>query len=596
MSQKPSFFAELQRRHVYKVGAAYVVAGWLFVQVVTQVFPIFNVSALAQRIIVLVIMAGFPVTLVLVWLFDFTSGGVVRTEGLTARSEAAHLRHERRVTDRTLNYILGALLLCAVAYFVLDHALLRRARAQGPAEVESVAVLPLVNTSGDPSNEYFSDGLSEELIAVLAKIPNLKVIGRSSSFLFKNKSEDSASIGEKLGVSHLIEGSVRKQGDRVRIVAELIKTSDGRELWSDTYDRELKDVFAVQSEIAQAVAAQMKVKLLGVKPRSDAAPSNQNLAAYNAVLQSDFYFRRQTAESLRQAISYAEEAIRLDPKYALAWAKLSNAWRQYGASFAGGDAEKSYAKAREAADKAISLAPDSVATILAAGWVYMTPDLNFQAAEREFRRTLELAPGDALAKTALGFSVMAQGRNDEAERIFREAAVADPLYFNVWYNLGRLSLGTGRWQEAEEYFRKALEIEPEAARFHTGLATLDILRANPTAALQQARLEPDGFWHFYAMALAAQAGNDRAAADAALGTFAAKYAASGAYQVATLYAFRHEPEQMFHWLHEAYVTHDSGLTQLSITPFILTYREDPRFVALCQKLKVHVPPSVQTKP
>src|SRR5438034_3188020 len=235
-----------------------------------------------------------------------------------------------------------------------------RAKSIIAAPLRSVAVIPLVNTSGDPNNEYFSDGLSEELIAVLAKIPGLKVIGRSSSFLFKGKSGDSASIGQKLGVAHLIEGSVRKQGERVRIVAELINADDGRSIWSETYDRELKDVFAVQEEIAKAVAEQMKVRLLGEKTRSDAVPSNQNPAAHNAVLQSDFYFQQQTAESIQKAISFAQEAVRLDPTYALAYAKLSQAWRQYGASFATGSAEKAYEEARVAAEKAASLAPDLV--------------------------------------------------------------------------------------------------------------------------------------------------------------------------------------------------------------------------------------------
>ena len=161
----------------------------------------------------------------------------------------------------------------------------------GGISAKSIAVLPLVNTSGDPGNDYFSDGLSEELIAVLAKIPGLKIIGRSSSFLFKGKSDDSRTIGEKLGVANLLEGSVRKQGDRVRIVAELINAVDGRALWSETYDRELKDVFAVQSEIATAVTEQLKIKLLGAPAKSDAAPSNDNLGAYNALQQGTFYFR-----------------------------------------------------------------------------------------------------------------------------------------------------------------------------------------------------------------------------------------------------------------------------------------------------------------
>jgi adenylate cyclase len=467
----------------------------------------------------------------------------------------------------------------------------RTAPGSAPAAGQkSIAVLPLVNTSGDPNNEYFSDGLSEELIAVLAKIPDLTVIGRSSSFLFKGQSSDSASIGRKLGVAHLIEGSVRRQGDRVRIVAELIHASNGRSLWSDTYDRELKDVFAVQSEIAQAVADQMKVKLLGEKPRSDAAPSNQNLAAYNAVLQSNFYFQQQTAAGVRQAISYAEEATRLDPNYALAWARLSAAWRQYGASFDTVDADKAYSAARAAADKAISLDSQSVEALTAAGWVHMNPELNFQAAEKQFRRALDLAPGHAPAKIALGYCLMAQGRLSESEQICREASSADPLIVSVWYNLGRLSVGAGRFQEAEGIFRKALEIQPQAARIHTYLATLEILRKNPKAAMQHAQAEPDGFWHDYAVALALQAGDDHPKADSALRSFSEKYAINGAYQVAALYALRHEPDQMFQWLDKAYASHDSGLTQLSITPFILTYRDDPRFIALCGKLGIQVSP------
>jgi len=497
--------------------------------------------------------------------------------------------------------LIGAILLAlgAVVWWVVHQSSTQMARIASPAGPapgiapaagqKSIAVLPLVNNSGDPNNEYFSDGLSEELIAVLAKIPDLTVIGRSSSFLFKGQSSDSASIGKKLGVAHLIEGSVRRQGDRVRIVAELIHASNGRSLWSETYDRELKDVFAVQSEIAQAVADQMKVKLLGEKPRSDAAPSNQNLAAYNAVLQSNFYFQQQTAASVRQAISYAEEATRLDPNYALAWARLSAAWRQYGASFDTVDADKAYAAARVAVDKAISLAPNSVEALTAAGWVRMNPELNFQAAEKQFRRAVELAPGNASAKIALGYCLMAQGKVSESERICREASLADPLLVSVWYNLGRLSLGAGRYQEAEGIFHKALEIQPQAARIHTYLATLDILRSNPKAAMQHAQAEPDGFWHDYAVALALQTGGDHPKADSALRSFSEKYAINGAYQVAVIYALRHEPDQMFQWLDKAYASHDSGLTQLSISPFIVTYRDDPRFAALCQKLGVQIP-------
>jgi TolB-like protein/Tfp pilus assembly protein PilF len=512
-----SFFAELKRRHVYKVGAAYVVAGWLFVQVVTQVFPIFEVSLLAQRIMVLVIVAGFPITLTLTWLFDITSQGVVRTDQLPTTGESHTMQRERIGADRKMNYVLGILLVMAVGYVVLDHTVLRRDSSQAAGGSKSIAVLPLVNTSGDASNDYFSDGLSEELIAVLAKIPGLKIIGRSSSFLFKGKSDDSRTIGEKLGVTNLLEGSVRKQGDRVRIVAELINAADGRALWSETYDRELKDVFAVQSEIAAAVTEQLKIKLLGAPAKSDAAPSNDNLAAYNALQQGTFYFRLSTEEGTRKATEFYGEAIRLDPRYALAYAQLSAAWRQLAATWLGGaEANEAYAKARNAAQTALSLAPGLAAAHEALGFVLVTPDLDFAAAEAEFRKAEKLAPADAGPKFAVGFLFAAQGRLKEAENMTRQTLALDPLGVTRYLNLARILIGGGRYDEAAAALRRAIELQPAAARLHAYLTAIDVLRGDATAALQDAQLEPKGFWQYYALALAQQVQSDRATADAAL--------------------------------------------------------------------------------
>ncbi|MGC1322842.1 MAG: tetratricopeptide repeat protein [Candidatus Udaeobacter sp.] len=583
------FFGELKRRNVYKVAVAYAVVGWLLIQVATQVFPFLEIPNWMIRLVILLTAFGFPVALIIAWAFELTPEGIKRTEAADAA------RQHSRGSVWIAVVLIAATLSFGLFFLGRYTAGTSTPRSSEPATAsnpqKSIAVLPLVNTSGEPGNEYFSDGLSEELIAVLAKIPELKVIGRSSSFFFKGKSGDSAAIGQKLGVANLIEGSVRKQGERVRIVAELINAADGRSIWSETYDRELKDVFAVQEEIARSVAEQMKVRLLGEKTRSDAVPSNQNPAAHNAILQSDFYFQQQTAESIQKAISFAQEAIRLDPNYALAYAKLSQAWRQYGASFATGNAEKAYEEARVAAEKAASLAPDLVEVRKAIGWISMTPRLDFRAAEKEFRRALELSPGDAGAKNGMSYALMAQGRLAEAEQTCREAILLDPLVTVLWYNLGRLAVAAGRYQDAEESFRKGLEIQPHAARFHTYLATLDILQKNPTAALQQAQLEPDDFWREYALTLVQQTQPDRAAADTALKNFSSKYATNGAYQIAVIHAFRKEPDEMFRWLESAYATHDSGLTQLVITPFVFEYRDDPRFVALCQKLGVHLPPS-----
>jgi TolB-like protein len=586
-----SFFAELKRRNVYKVAVAYAVVSWLLIQAASILFPTFEAPPWVMKVFVAVLVLGFPIALILSWAFEITSEGIKR-ESEVDPSKTIAPRTGRRIVGLTM--VLAVVAAALFVFQLLRSKILTTATGSvasiaSTISSKSVAVLPLVNTSGDPSNEYFSDGLSEELIAVLAKIPDLKVIGRSSSFLFKGKSGDSGAIGQRLGVAHLIEGSVRKQGDRVRIVAELINAADGRSIWSETYDRELKDVFAVQEEIAKSVAEQMKVKLLGEKARSDAVPSNRNPAAYSAILQSDFYFQQQTSESIQKAISFAQEAVRLDPDYALAYAKLSQAWRQYGASFATADAEKAYEEARVAAEKGASLAPDLVEVRKAIGWVSMTPELDFRGAEREFRRALELAPGDAGAKNALVYSLMAQGRLAEAEQTCREALLLDPLVTTLWYNLGRLAVGAGRYQDAEEMFRKGLEIQPHAARFHSYLAALNIVKKNPTAALQQAQLEPDSFWREYALALVQQTQSDRRAADTALKDFSTKYARNGAYQIAVIHALRREPDEMFQWLDNAYATHDSGLTQLAITPFVSQYRDDPRFAALCQKLNVQLP-------
>src|SRR2546423_1013725 len=587
-----NFFAELKRRNVYKVAVAYAVVAWLLIQAASILFPTFEAPGWVMKVFVAVVAAGFPIALILAWAFELTPEGLKRTEFAgEPLTKAPH--------NRVWIYVVTIGGAISIGLFFLGRYTVT-SKQSGSVEVsaKSIAVLPLVNTSGDPGNDYFSDGLSEELIAVLAKIPGLKIIGRSSSFLFKGKSDDSRMIGEKLGVTNLLEGSVRKQGDRVRIVAELINAADGRALWSETYDRELKDVFAVQSEIATAVTEQLKIKLLGAPAKSDAAPSNNNLAAYNALQQGTFYFRLSTEEGTRKATALYSEAIWLDRRYALAYTQLSAAWRQLATTWlvGGGEANEGFTKARNAAQTALSLAPDLAAAHEALGWVLLTPDLDFAAAEAEFRKAEKLAPADAGPKFALSFLFAAQGRLAEAENIMRQTLALDPLGVTRYLNLARILIAGGRYDEAEAALRQAIELQPAVARMHAYLTTLDVIRGNAAAALQDAQLESKGFWQDYALALAQQGKSDRAAADAALQTLIDKYAASGPFQIATVYGLRKEPDKMFDWLERAYTEHDPGLTQLLGTPFILNYRDDPRFAALCQKLKVPVSTAAVPKP
>src|SRR6202166_4927844 len=508
-----NFFSELKRRNVYKVAVAYAVVGWLLAQIATQIFPFLEIPNWVVRLVIVLIAIGFPIALVIAWAFEATPEGIKRTEIADAMPAAAGQKKHAWIYVVVIGAVISVGLFFAGRYTAGS----KTTASHNDVSNKSIAVLPLVNTSGDPGNDYFSDGLSEELIAVLAKIPGLKIIGRSSSFLFKGKSEDSRTIGEKLGVANLLEGSVRKQGERVRIVAELINAADGRELWSNTYDRELKDVFAVQSEIAVAVTDQLKIKLLGASAKSDAAPSNDNLAAYNAVQQGTFYLRLSTEEGPRKATEFYGEAIRLDPNYALAHANLSSAWRQLGATWLGGtEANEAYAKARNEAHVALSLAPNLSAAHEALGFVLLTPDLDFAGADAEFRKAEKLAPADAAPKNARSYSFAAEGRLAEAENLARQALTLDPLGVTRYLSLARILIGGGRYDEAEAALGKARALQPAAAPTHVYLTIIDILRGNTAAALQDAQLEPPGFWRDYALALATQGQSDRAAADAAL--------------------------------------------------------------------------------
>jgi TolB-like protein/Tfp pilus assembly protein PilF len=590
MSAKLSFFAELKRRNVVRMAGLYLVGAWLLTQVAGTVLPMFGAPDWLPRSIVILLAIGFLPALIFSWVFELTP------EGLKRDAEVAPEKSIAPQTARRMDRMIIVVLLLALAYFAFDKFVLGPRRAGAPNEstssvsLKSIAVLPFVNTSGDAANEYFSDGLSEELIAVLVKIPGLKIIGRSSSFLFKGKSEDSRAIGQKLGVAHLLEGSVRKQGERVRIVAELISAADGRALWTDTYDRELKDVFAVQSEIATAVTDQLKIKLLGAPARSDAAPSNNDLAAYNALQQGKFFVGLGTEEGLHKATQFYDEAIRLDPRYALAYANLSLAWRSLGATWLSGtEVAAAYDKARKAAQTALSLAPNLAEAHEALGWIWLTSDLDFMAAESEFRKAEQLAPEDARPKSALSYLLAAQGQLPAAEEMTRKAMALDPLSIPHFLNLVRVLIAQNRYDEAEATAHKALELQPAAARLHTYLVTIDLLRNKPDAALHNAQQEALGFWKDYARALATQARGDQAAAEAALQKLIHEDAVAGPFQIAAVYGLRKDPDQMFEWLERAYAQHDSGLTQLLVTPFLLSYKEDPRFTAFCQKLKIPAP-------
>jgi TolB-like protein/Tfp pilus assembly protein PilF len=593
-----NFFSELKRRNVIRAVILYVGAVWALAQGISQLGPSLGAPEWATRWFLVAAAIGFPFSIAFAWFYEFTPEGLKRESEI---DRGASITHH---TGRKLDFAIIGVLAVAVVLLLTDRFVLRHGVNQITAAAipeKSIAVLPLVNSTGDPANEYFSDGMSEEFISTLSRLQELKVIGRTSSFQFKGKTDDSKTIGEKLGVYYLLEGSVRKSADRVRIAVALIKSADGTNVWSETYDRELKDIFAVQSEIAGAVAKQLKVALLGnngqtAQLTTAATPSNQNIDAYNALLQGNFYFNRRTADDYRKAIGYYEEAIRLDPRYALAYAKLSRAALNLAIGYAGlatKEREELITKARASAKSALELDPNLADAHRAQGGILENVDFNFATAEAEYRRALELAPQNAAMTSNLALLLSELGHRDEAVALGQRAITLEPLRSQSHFNLAVYLTVLGRYDEAEAVLRKAIELQPQSATSYTYLARIQILRGNSGAAVELAKQETDPFWRTYALALAHFANGDRAEADAALKKLIDENADESGSQIATIYALRKEPDKMFEWLEHAWTTHDAGVTELLSNPILRAYKDDPRFIAFAQKIGVMPKPAAK---
>ncbi len=579
------FFGELKRRNVYKVGVAYAVVAWLLMQVASQIFPFFDVPNWVVRFVILLLVVCFPIALVIAWAFEVTSEGIKRTEA----ADAAGLRSGGVVWMYVV--LIGAALsvgLFFVGRYSAGHAMPRQTELAVAGPGKSVAVLPLINESGDPKDEYFSDGLSEELIAALAQINGLKVIGRSSSFRFKDRKEKPKTIGEELGVRTLLDGTVRKQGDRVRIVAELVNAADGIQLWTGTFDRELKDIFAVQEQIARAVAESLKVRLLGSQDRPTQRGASSNVEAHNAYLQGHFHLLRRNLEDYRKAISYFDQAIELDPTYALAYAERSEAW-----SFIGdltGQRAIAWPKSKADAEKAVAIAPELAEAHAALGWIRFFVDWKFAEGLSELKRAKELSPANPTANDLLARAIVYLGRIDEAERQARYAAELDPLSVIAQGNLGRVLFFAGKMDEANIALRKAAELQPLAAGTHRYQVLIAAQRGDGETALREAKLEPDEGYRRFELAVAQYVAGDRQAADATLNDLIANGRDRLAYQIAEVYAVRGEKDKAFEWLQIAFANHDGGTLTILVDPLLRGLRDDPRYKNLVVKVGLPTTP------
>ena len=581
-----TFLAELKRRHVYRVAIAYGVVAWLLIQVATQVFPFFEIPNWVVRLVVLVSVLGFPISLIIAWAFEMTPQGMKREEEIAPNEYIPHW------STRKFAALIVTIAMLATGVLMFQ---LVRSKPTSPAQItaaampsqKSIAVLPLLNESGDPGDQYFSDGLSEELIAALAQVRGLKVIGRSSSFRFKDKKEQSKAIGEKLGVSTLLEGTVRKQGDQVRIVAELINAADGTELWSRTFDRELKDIFAVQSEIAMAVATSLELTVLGANEESAQNAATKSVEAHNAYLQGHFYFERRNLEDYRKSVGFFDQAIHLDPGYALAYAERSEAWAWIG-DLSSEKQKEAWAAAGTDAEKAVAIDPHLAEAHAALGWVRFFIEWKFAEGLAELRSAQQLSPWNPTANDLLARVVVYLGQFQEAEKLARQAIELDPLAYQPRTSLARVLSAEGKLDEAEAAGRKGVELQPTAAGCRRWQVFVAIQRSNGAAALREAQLEPNEGYRRFELALAHYARGDRPAADAALAELIAKDRNFLAYQIAEVYAWRGENDKAFEWLQISLDNHDTGTLSLLIDPLMRGLRHDARYGDLLTKIGLPV--------
>jgi len=481
--------------------------------------------------------------------------------------------------------------LLALAAMIAGIAMFSRYRARSTlaAPEKSIAVLPFENRSEEKANAYFADGIQDEILTRLSKIADLKVISRTSTQHYKSAPENLSEIARQLGVANIVEGSVQKVGDAVRVNVQLIKAANDSHLWADTFDRKLTDIFSVETEVARAIADQLRAKLTGQEEQLIAAKPTDNLEAYDAYLQGRYYEQHYSAADLRKAIGFYEAAIRSDPHYALAYAALSKSWWALG-DITGEDVVEANRKARAAAERAVAEDPNLADGHAALGQILISVDWNATGAEAEYRRAAELAPASAEPKIGLSSVLADFGRIEEAVELLQQAVRLEPLTANAHFDLARLLTTLGRYDEAVQSARKAIDLQPGGAGTWEMLALVEAKRGDGEAALRAAAQETDADWRAYAIALAQQARGDGVAADAALDALIAGHSDDMSFQIATVYAFRGDADKTFVWLDRAYEKRDPGVMAISDNPFTRELRSDPRFVAFCKKVGLPWPP------
>jgi TolB-like protein/Tfp pilus assembly protein PilF len=594
---QPGLFAELKRRNVYKVAVAYAIIGWLLIQIATATFPVLEIPAWGAKLVIAVVVLGFPIALILAWAFELTPEGIKRTE------EVALNKSIRHRTGRKLIGVIVILMVIAVAFFAFrflrpksTDATIRSTAplpvpASTPAAIpeKSIAVLPFASLSEDKANAYFAEGIQDELLTRLSKIADLKVISRTSTLKFKSAPENLADIGRLLGVANIVEGSVQRSGDQVRVNVQLIKAATDSHLWADIYDRKLTDIFAVESEIAKSIAEKLQAKLTTPELTALATFPTPNQEAYELYLKGRFFLDKRTGENLRKAIEYFDASIAKDSSYPLAYVGLGDAWSllpNYGAA----PARESIPQAKAAIRKALemdAMLPEAHATF----GRLLCYDFDFPRSIAELDRAIVLKPNYAMAHHWLSSGpLMGLGDFDRAVASGKRAIELDPLSLINNADLGWVYFCARRYDEAIAQARRTLEMDPRfyTARYYLGNALQLKGNLNEAAAEYEKAAELDDdpvVLAFISQAYARSGREKEARAILTRLTEQAKSRYVSPYSFAIMFIGLRENDRAMDVLERAYAEGAGyDLFVLKVDPLLDDLRGNPRFEALVGKI------------
>jgi TolB-like protein/Tfp pilus assembly protein PilF len=587
-----SLFNELKRRNVIRVTIAYLALAWLLIEVAGTLFPVFGIPVWGVRLIVIILALGFIPALIFSWAYEITPEGVKREKDVVRDASITHL------TTKRLDGITIGLIIIALAFILVDRFWLTpRLTAQSAIPVEvvtdqeqiaeteplyspnSIAVLPFVNMSDDPGNEYFSDGITEELLNLLSKIQGLRVIARTSSFAYKGKDVKISEIARELDVGHILEGSVRKAGNQVRITAQLIRTSDSSHLWSETFDRNLDNIFTIQDEIASTVVKQLKVTLLGLAPTSEETDPE----AYALFLQARYLARQDSHDAYDQSIALFEQVLDITPDSAAAWNGLASNYREQ--TRAGmRPYDEGYQLVREAANHALAIDSAYAPAYANLGWSAMDFDGDLASAARFFERALELEPANLSIIADAAILARNLGRLDTAISLLEYALTRDPLNPTDHGRLGIVYYFAGHLDAAISSSRTALMLSPRLVRANYQICEALLQKGELETALEVIHQEPQLGYRLMGLALVHHALGQTAESDAALAELEEKFERLAAYNIAYIYAFRGETDRAFVWLNKAVQYRDAGLSHVMINPLFASIHDNPRWLPFLESI------------